>query len=115
MLTLSCFLLFIFIYTDTEIYYTMASNNTNNTGSINYLEQSSPYDYTPDLATGLAFTIIFTLLTVAHCGLAIKYRYWVSFFALIPGGILEILGWGGRVWSHYSVLNSDPFIMQMCW
>lgn len=81
----------------------------------NYLEVRSPYDYTPSLASGLAFTIVFAIITVVHCVLAIKFKYWVAFAALIPGGLLEILGWAGRLWSHYKVLNSNPFIMQMCW
>ena len=81
----------------------------------NYLEVRSPYDYTPSLAPGLAFSIVFGVITLVHCGIAIRYRNWVAFVALIPGGILEIIGWAGRVWSHYKVLNSNPFIMQMCW
>jgi hypothetical protein len=83
--------------------------------NINYLELESPYPYTPDLATCLSYTIIFGLLTLIHCVLAIKYRYWVMLYVLIPGGLLEVLGWAGRLWSHYNVLDSDPFIMQMCW
>ena len=82
---------------------------------INYLELESPYDYTPSLIPGLAYTSILGLITLVHIVLAIKYKYWVAFAALIPGGVLEILGWSGRLWSHYQVLDSDPFIMQMCW
>jgi hypothetical protein len=81
----------------------------------NYLELRSPYDYTPALAPGLAFTIAFGLVTLVHCGIAVRYKNWAAFATLVPGGLLEIIGWAGRLWSHYSVLNSDPFIMQMCW
>lgn len=83
--------------------------------NINYLELESPYPYTPDLATCVVYFILFSVLTLIHCGLAIRHRYWVIFYALIPGDLLEMLGWGGRLWSHYSVLNSNPFIMQMAW
>lgn len=81
----------------------------------NYLELQSPYDYTPSLAPGLAFVIVFGILTLVHIIIAIRFRYWYALLALVPGGILEVVGWSGRLWSHYSVLNSDPFIMQMCW
>lgn len=82
---------------------------------VNYLELQSPYDYTPALAPGLAYTIAFSLITIVHIVLAVKYKYWIALIALLPGGLLEILGWGGRVWSHYDVLDSNPFIMQLCW
>jgi hypothetical protein len=35
----------------------------------------------------------------------------------IPSAVLttvEVVGWAGRLWSHYRVLNSNPFIMQIC-
>lgn len=81
----------------------------------NFLEVRSPYDYVPGLAPGLAFTVVFGILTIAHIVVALKFRYWVALIALVPGGLLEVLGWAGRLWSHYTVLNSNPFIMQICW
>ncbi|ORX36216.1 RTA1 like protein-domain-containing protein [Kockovaella imperatae] len=87
----------------------------------NALEYQSPYGYTPSLAPGVAYLVVFSLLALIHLVLGIKYKYWIIAVTLLPGGIreyqyswIEIVGWAGRLWSHYSVLNSNPFIMQIC-
>ncbi|KAK1920776.1 RTA1 like protein-domain-containing protein [Papiliotrema laurentii] len=81
---------------------------------VNHLELQSPYGYTPSLAPSMAYLVVFSVLTLVHVILGIRYKYWVVFVTLVPGGILEIVGWAGRLWSHYKVLNSNPFIMQIC-
>ena len=55
----------------------------------NALEYQSPYGYTPSLAPGVAYLVVFSLLTLIHTGLAIKYKYWIVFVTLVPGGIRE--------------------------
>ncbi|KAJ9094716.1 hypothetical protein QFC21_005874 [Naganishia friedmannii] len=41
--------------------------------------------------------------------------YWWILATLVPGGLLEIVGWAGRYWSSQNVLNIQPFLMQICW
>jgi hypothetical protein len=57
----------------------------------NYLEIRSPYGYTPSLAPSLAYLIVFALLTLLHIGMGIKYKYWIVFVTLVPGGICAYL------------------------
>jgi hypothetical protein len=77
--------------------------------------RESPYGYTPNLASCIAFLTIFSLLTLAHLGLAIRYRYWSAIVTMGFGGILEVIGWAGRLWSHYETLKWSNFIMQIVW
>lgn len=77
--------------------------------------QESPYGYTPALANCVAFLVVFSLLTVVHLGLAIKFKYWSAIATVVAGGFLEILGWAGRLWSSNTPLSFDGFIMQICW
>lgn len=75
----------------------------------------SPYGYTPAMANCIAFTVVFSLLTIAHLGLAIKFKYWAAIATMVVGGLLEIIGWAGRLWSAKNPLLWDNFIMQICW
>lgn len=75
----------------------------------------SPYGYRPATANTVAYLVVFSLLTAAHFGLAIKYKYWSAFVTMVTGGLLEILGWAGRRWSSENLGIWDPFLMQICW
>lgn len=77
--------------------------------------RGSLYGYIPSLAPGIAYIVTYSLATLAHVVLAIKYKYWVIFVTLVPGGLLEVLGWAARLWSHWSASNFNPFLMQTCW
>lgn len=74
----------------------------------------SPYGYTPSFSSTVAYTVVFSLLTLVHLILAIKFKYASAMGTMVAGGILEIIGWVGRLWSHKNVLLWDPFIMQIC-
>jgi len=95
----------------------------------NHLEDSSPYGYRPSQAPGVAYLVLFSLAAILHIGLGFRYKYWIVFVTLIPGGlreclispwtigmvhadhgdIVEIIGWAGRLWSSKNDLNSNPF------
>lgn len=75
----------------------------------------SPYGYIPALSNTIAFTVVFSLLTLVHLGLALRYKYWSAIVTMVIGGLLEIIGWSGRLWSAKNVYLWDPFIMQICW
>lgn len=76
---------------------------------------TSPYGYLPDLGASIAFLVLFSIMTIVHLGLAVRYRYWTAIASMGCGGILEIIGWAGRVWSWKNVLLWDNFIMQTVW
>lgn len=75
----------------------------------------SPYGYIPSLASTVAYLTVFSLLTLVHLGLGIRYKYYSAIVTMVVGGLLEVIGWAGRLWSHKNILNWDPFIMQICW
>lgn len=103
----------------------------------NHLEDSSPYGYRPSQAPGVAYLVLFSLAAILHIGLGFRYKYWIVFVTLIPGGlrecrsslrgrtigmvhadhgdIVEIIGWAGRLWSSKNDLNLNPFLIQICW
>ena len=49
----------------------------------------SPYGYTPSLAPSLAYLVVFSVLTLAHIVMGIRYKYWIVFVTLVPGGLCE--------------------------
>ncbi|WWD16916.1 hypothetical protein CI109_101348 [Kwoniella shandongensis] len=79
----------------------------------NHLSYRSPYGYTPSRSAGIAYIVVFAILLLVHVGLGVRYRYWLVFATLVPGTLLEVLGWAGRLWSYYSVLKVTPFLMQI--
>lgn len=99
----------------------------------NHLSYTSPYGYNPTKAAGIAFVVVFAAILFLHIGLAVKYKYWIVFATLVPGTcrespcaldqkyvnqtltarVVEVLGWGGRLWSSYHVLKVTPFLMQI--
>lgn len=56
---------------------------------VNQLTIRSPYGYIPEKAPGIAFLVVFALGTLIHIVLGIKYRYWLVFATLVPGGLRE--------------------------
>ncbi|CCG84832.1 protein of unknown function [Taphrina deformans PYCC 5710] len=70
------------------------------------------YGYIPSLAAGIAFTVIYGILTVYSLFVSVRQRKWFISFAI--GGILETVGWIGRSVAHHHVCNSHMFIMQIC-
>ncbi|PPQ70207.1 hypothetical protein CVT26_014464 [Gymnopilus dilepis] len=77
------------------------------------LAQESPYNYVPSEAVAIVMIVLYSISTLAHTGQALKYRMlW-----LIPTaglcGVIEILGWAGRLWSSFSPLLSTPFQIEI--
>jgi hypothetical protein len=47
-----------------------------------------------------------------HLFQAIRSRTWFMLGTAVLCGILEILGWSGRLWAHYDPLGATPFQIQ---
>ncbi|OCL14405.1 RTA1-domain-containing protein [Glonium stellatum] len=70
------------------------------------------YGYPPHLAPGVVFVTLFTISTILHIVQASwKRRWWCMLFAL--GALIEIIGWGGRIWSSHCPSNVYAFLMQI--
>jgi len=51
---------------------------------------------------------------VLHIGQAIFYRLWWLLPTVGLAGCLEVLGWVGRLWSHYNLTLNTPFMISIC-
>ncbi|KAF6748225.1 RTA1 like protein-domain-containing protein [Ephemerocybe angulata] len=56
---------------------------------------------------------LFGVTTILHTGQAVHHRTWFLLPTAVLCGIMDLLGWGGRLWSYYDVLNSTPFQIQI--
>ncbi|KAJ3535320.1 hypothetical protein NMY22_g6540 [Coprinellus aureogranulatus] len=74
----------------------------------------SPYHYIPSQSAGIALIAVFGLSTLLHTGFALWHRMWWILPTIVLCGVLEILGWAARLWSHYEAWNGSPFEMQIC-
>ncbi|KAK5674199.1 hypothetical protein LTS10_013036 [Elasticomyces elasticus] len=85
----------------------MASDQSSDPASFNF----KLYRYDPSLGAAIAATAIFAVLTSVHLWLLFKAktRYFVPF---LIGGIFEMLGYAGRIWSHFDQDALGGSIMQ---
>lgn len=66
----------------------------------------------PNLAFNISMCAIWgVLLTLQTLALWLK-QYWFS-VAFMCAGVLEVLGYIGRIWSHFNLFLFDPFLLQM--
>ncbi|KAJ3513522.1 hypothetical protein NMY22_g15017 [Coprinellus aureogranulatus] len=91
--------------------YRNIENTAANGGTAPTLQ--SPYNYIPSKWAGFLFTTLFAISTIAHIGVAFKRRMWWILPTVGICGILEVIGWGARLWSSYSPYERMPFIMQI--
>ncbi|KAJ7871061.1 RTA1 like protein-domain-containing protein [Mycena leptocephala] len=73
----------------------------------------SPYGYTPTEYVCILFVALFGFSTLLHIGQAIHYRMWWLFLSAILAGILETVGWGGRLWSFKSPQIFEAYEIQI--
>lgn len=72
------------------------------------------YGYIPSISLGVIFITLFSLTALLHLGeIVYGRRYWFM-ICMVIGGILEVIGWAGRLWSHYAPANFSPYVMQIC-
>ena len=100
--------------------------------------RTSLYHYVPSESIAITFIVLFGLSTgknvficticvssfcmlnptlsrpflVVHLGYATFYRMWWLFPTIGLCGVLEIVGWSGRLWSSFSPLLGSPFKIQ---
>lgn len=49
---------------------------------------------------------------VLHLFQAVRYRMYFLLVTAVAAGVLELIGWAGRLWSSYDVLSNIAFSMQ---
>ncbi|KAL9117753.1 MAG: hypothetical protein Q9187_005708 [Circinaria calcarea] len=76
------------------------------------LDQAN-YDYIPTLAGNSLFTAIFGILVLAQVFFGIRYRTWGFLVGMFCGITLEIIGYIGRIQSHFNPFPQDPFLLYL--
>ncbi|KAL4994088.1 RTA1 like protein-domain-containing protein [Aspergillus recurvatus] len=78
-----------------------------------YVEGSSTsYGYVPSFAAGVAFVALFGFSMVVHTAqMALLRSWWCAVFAI--GCLVEVLGWGARIWSNKCPYAQTPYLMQI--
>ncbi|CAK5282093.1 unnamed protein product [Mycena citricolor] len=75
--------------------------------------EQSAYGYTPTEYVCIIFVVLFSLSTLAHAVQAARYRMWFLLSTACFAGVLEILGWAGRLWSAINPLTFKAYEMQI--
>jgi len=75
--------------------------------------RKSPYQYVPTESVAIIFIVLFGLSTISHLGQATFYRMWWLLPTIGLCGMLEVIGWAGRLWSSFSPLKGTPFKIQI--
>ncbi|KAJ7036730.1 RTA1 like protein [Mycena alexandri] len=73
----------------------------------------SPYGYTPTEYVCVIFVALFALSTLLHVGQATRYRLWWLFPTAVLAGLLETIGWGGRLWSSTAPQRFEAYEIQI--
>ncbi|GAA5994160.1 RTA1 domain-containing protein [Rhodotorula paludigena] len=69
------------------------------------------YGYDPSLAAAIIFLVAFSLNTTVQLYRVCRSRiWWLS--VLLFGGVAEIIGWVGRLWSSINVYRLEAFLIQ---
>jgi len=91
---------------DTQLDYVRQHCNTT-VCSLSYAQ----VHYDPSLAGNLIYLIIFVLILVIQVGLGVWKRTWSYLITMIPGLLMEIIGYDARVNMSKNPWLSNPFLM----
>ncbi|CCM06469.1 uncharacterized protein FIBRA_08734 [Fibroporia radiculosa] len=73
----------------------------------------NPYGYVPTEWICAFFVALFSVSTLIHAFQVVYTRLWWLFPMACVAGILEIIGWSGRLWSSQNPLAKEPYLMQI--
>ncbi|KIK54937.1 hypothetical protein GYMLUDRAFT_231507 [Collybiopsis luxurians FD-317 M1] len=72
-----------------------------------------PYGYRPTLSVCILFLCLFGASTFIHLCQSIAYRKWFFLYTAVLAGLLEILGWSGRLWSNRNLPSNSAYLIQI--
>ncbi|KAJ3899004.1 RTA1 like protein [Lentinula edodes] len=72
-----------------------------------------PHGYKPTLSICILFLCLFGDSSLIHFSQALFYRKWFLLYTAVLAGLVEILGWSGRLWSNQNLPNSTVFTVQI--
>jgi hypothetical protein len=74
----------------------------------------SPFGFIPTFGVCIAFIVLFSLTSFGHLLQTLKYRTWWWLPTLVTCGVVEVIGWAGRLWGHKNPWTMPPYLMQIC-
>ena len=77
------------------------------------LDQQGSVRYLPSVAGNVIYLAIFAILLTAQFFFGIRYKTWGFMVGMVIGLFGEVVGYGGRVWMHYSIFAQNPFLVYL--
>jgi len=70
--------------------------------------------YRPSIPANAIFVALFTISLILYLAQGLASRRFVGFsISMISGGILEVLGYSGRLWANKQPFSENPFLIQI--
>ncbi|KAI0481305.1 RTA1 like protein-domain-containing protein [Xylariaceae sp. FL0804] len=69
------------------------------------------YRYTPSLPAAVIFVVVFAILSGLHVW-RLQRHHALYFTAFTVGGFFELVGYCGRIWSHFDPTSIGGFVLQ---
>ncbi|THH21776.1 hypothetical protein EUX98_g8284 [Antrodiella citrinella] len=89
------------------------SDASNSSAGPPQVDEGNLYGYIPTEWICVLFVVLFALSTAVHLGQAIYFRLWFLLPTICLGGLAEVIGWSGRLWSSQNQDSLNPFLMQI--
>lgn len=67
----------------------------------------------PSLGGNVSLAVLFGLFLIFQIIFGIYFKQWWFFVCYFCGLLLEVLGYAGRIWSHYNIRSFDAYVMQL--
>ncbi|KAG8980886.1 hypothetical protein FRB95_009301 [Tulasnella sp. JGI-2019a] len=78
------------------------------------VKTDTAFGYVPTLWVCIVFVALFSLTGLVHLYQSFRYRlksWWIP--TVVTCGLVEVLGWSGRIWGSQNVWSQNPYIMQI--
>lgn len=69
------------------------------------------WNYIPSLPAAIIFCVLFAIFSIAHSYRLYRKRQWFC-IPFVIGGVLETIGYGARIGSHFGTASLIPYIIQ---
>lgn len=68
-------------------------------------------EYFPSFSGNIIFAGVFALLALVQVIQGIRYKTWSFLFLILPGLLLEFMGYGARIGLHYNPFLKNQFLL----
>jgi hypothetical protein len=70
----------------------------------------SPLGYAPNVAASVIFLLAFSLSSICHLALGLKYKTWSFMIAMLLGSSSEVVGYIGRILMHNNPYRLSTYV-----